>query len=224
MKKILIMASLSSLLFFSCKGGEKQQENQQPEQAQQAEPEKKEPVLAFNPDSLGTEPEFDIVTSMGTIRIKLYEDTPKHKNNFIRLASIKYYDGILFHRVIPGFMIQTGDHYTKDNPDRPDVFGTGSPGYTVPAEILPNHKHKKGALAAARKGDKANPEKASSGSQFYIVQDARACAQLDGDYTVFGETVSGLDVVDKIASVKTGARKRDLPDTDIKIISILPVK
>ena len=190
----------------------------------QAEPEKTQPELAFNPDSLGTEPQFDIVTSMGTIRIKLYEDTPKHKKNFIRLASLKYYDGILFHRVIPGFMIQTGDPFTKDYPDRADAFGTGGPGYTIPAEILPNHKHKKGALAAARKGDRANPEKASSGSQFYIVQDPRACAQLDGDYTVFGETVSGLDVVDKIASVKTGAKKQDLPNTDIKIISILPVK
>ncbi|MBR5073776.1 MAG: peptidylprolyl isomerase [Bacteroidales bacterium] len=220
-----MIASLCSFLFFSCKGGEKTEETtQQANPEQQAEPEKTQPELAFNPDSLGTEPEFDIVTSMGTIRIKLYEDTPKHKKNFIRLASLKYYDGILFHRVIPGFMIQTGDHYTKDNPDRYDIFGTGSPGYTIPAEILPNHKHKKGALAAARKGDRANPEKASSGSQFYIVQDARACAQLDGDYTVFGETVSGLDVVDKIASVKTGAKKQDLPNTDIKIISILPVK
>lgn len=224
MKKIFMIASLCSFLFFSCKGGEKTEETPQQGTEQQAEPEKTQPQLAFNPDSLGTEPEFDIVTSMGTIRIKLYEDTPKHKKNFIRLASLKYYDGILFHRVIPGFMIQTGDHFTKDNPDRPDVFGTGGPGYTIPAEILPNHKHKKGALAAARKGDRANPEKASSGSQFYIVQDARACAQLDGEYTVFGETVSGLDVVDKIASVKTGAKKQDLPNTDIKIISILPVK
>ena len=220
-----MIASLCSFLFFSCKGGENTEENtQQANPEQQAEPEKQQPELAFNPDSLGTEPQFDIVTSMGTIRIKLYEDTPKHKKNFIRLASLKYYDGILFHRVIPGFMIQTGDPFTKDYPDRADAFGTGGPGYTIPAEILPNHKHKKGALAAARKGDRANPEKASSGSQFYIVQDPRACAQLDGDYTVFGETVSGLDVVDKIASVKTGAKKQDLPNTDIKIISILPVK
>jgi peptidyl-prolyl cis-trans isomerase B (cyclophilin B) len=230
MKKLFIMASLCSLFLFSCKGGEKTEDNsQQANPEQQAEPEKKQPELAFNPDSLGTEPQFDIVTSMGTIRIKLYEDTPKHKKNFIRLASLKYYDGILFHRVIPGFMIQTGDHFTKDNPDRPDVFGTGGPGYTIPAEIKGEdgktlHLHKKGALAAARKGDRANPEKASSGSQFYIVQDARACAQLDGDYTVFGETVSGLDVVDKISAVATGARKQDLPNTDIKIISILPVK
>ena len=222
---IFMIASLCSFLFFSCKGGENTEENtQQANPEQQAEPEKQQPELAFNPDSLGTEPQFDIVTSMGTIRIKLYEDTPKHKKNFIRLASLKYYDGILFHRVIPGFMIQTGDPFTKDYPDRADAFGTGGPGYTIPAEILPNHKHKKGALAAARKGDRANPEKASSGSQFYIVQDPRACAQLDGDYTVFGETVSGLDVVDKIASVKTGAKKQDLPNTDIKIISILPVK
>ncbi|MBP5693251.1 MAG: peptidylprolyl isomerase [Bacteroidales bacterium] len=230
MKKIFILASLLSLLLFSCKNGENNQEGQDQQQAaaQQAEPEKKEePKLAFNPDSLGTEPQFDIVTSMGTIRVKLYEDTPKHKKNFIRLAANKYYDGITFHRVINHFMIQTGDPYTRDYPDRADVFGTGGPGYTVPAEIKDDagktlHLHKKGALAAARKGDRANPEKASSGSQFYIVQDANACKQLDGDYTVFGETVSGLDIVDKIASVKTGAKDRPL--TDIKIISILPVK
>ena len=223
------MFSLLSFVFFSCKGGENTEQNnqQQAQTQQQSEPAK--PELAFNPDSLGTEPQFDIVTSMGTIRIKLYEDTPKHKKNFIRLASEKYYDGITFHRVIRNFMIQTGDPYTKDYPDRADVFGTGGPGYTIPAEIKGAdgktlHLHKKGALAAARKGDKANPEKASSGSQFYIVQDAGACAQLNGDYTVFGETVSGLDVVDKIASVPTGAKKRDLPNTDITIISILPVK
>lgn len=228
MKKLFIVASLCSFILFSCKGGEKTEENnQQPASGQQAEPEKKQPELAFNPDSLGTEPQFDIVTTMGTIRVKLYEDTPKHKKNFIRLASVKYYDGITFHRVIRNFMIQTGDPYTRDYPDRPDVFGTGGPGYTIPAEIKGEdgktlHLHKKGALAAARKGDRANPEKASSGSQFYIVHDADACKQLDGDYTVFGETVSGLDVVDKIASVATGAKDR--PTTDIKIISVLPVK
>ena len=93
--------------------------------------------------------------------------------------------------------------------------GKGADGKTL-------HLHKKGALAAARKSDRANPEKASSGSQFYIVQDANSCKQLDGDYTVFGETVSGLDIVDKIASVKTV--EKDRPVTDIKIISILPVK
>ncbi len=222
--KIFLIAAAFSFLFFACKGGEKEAQNQNPQPVQQPEPEKKQPELAFNPDSLGAEPQFDIVTSMGTIRIKLYEDTPKHKANFIRLASQKYYNDITFHRVIRNFMIQTGDPYTRDYPDRTDIFGTGGPGYTVAAEIVPAHKHKKGALAAARKGDAANPERASSGSQFYIVHDANACAQLDGAYTVFGETISGLDVVDKIATVRTGARKRDLPDSDIKIISILPVK
>lgn len=228
MKKLFIMASLCSLFLFSCKGGEgNQNEQTQQDAQQQAEPEKKQPELAFNPDSLGTEPQFDIVTTMGTIRVKLYEDTPKHKKNFIRLAANKYYDGITFHRVINHFMIQTGDPYTRDYPDRTDVFGQGGPGYTIPAEIKGAdgktlHLHKKGALAAARKSDRANPEKASSGSQFYIVQDANSCKQLDGDYTVFGETVSGLDIVDKIASVKTV--EKDRPVTDIKIISILPVK
>ena len=231
MKQIFMLAAACSFVLFSCKGGDKtQQEQPEQPQAQEAETEKNaEPELAFNPDSLGAEPQFDIVTTMGTIRVKLYEDTPKHKKNFIRLASVKFYNDITFHRVIRGFMIQTGDPYTRSYPDRIDVFGTGGPGYTIPAEMRsedgkPLHLHKKGALAAARKGDMSNPEKASSGSQFYIVQDAAACKQLDGDYTVFGETVSGLDVVDKIASVATGARKRDLPNTDIKIISILPVK
>ena len=166
-------------------------------------------------------------TTAGDIVVRLYDDTPGHRDNFLQNVRDSLYNGVTFHRVIRNFMIQTGDPYTRDYPDRPDVFGTGGPGYTVPAEIKGEdgktlHLHKKGALAAARKGDRANPEKASSGSQFYIVQDAGACKQLDGDYTVFGETVSGLDVVDKIASVATGAKDR--PVNDIKIISILPVK
>ena len=149
--------------------------------------------------------------------MKLYKKTPKHRDNFAKLALSGFYDGILFHRVIKGFMIQTGDPLTKDlaNSAR---FGTGGPGYTVPAEFVKEYKHKKGALAAARRGDAANPLKESSGSQFYIVQDPNTCAQLDGAYTVFGETISGLDVVDKIASVETNAR--DCPLSEVKIIKI----
>ena len=166
---------------------------------------------------LAEEPVFDIVTNYGTIKIKLYKDTPRHRENFAKLALSGYYDGLLFHRVINGFMIQGGDPLTKD-PANADRFGTGGPGYTVPAEILPQYRHKKGALAAARRGDAANPMKESSGSQFYIVQDEKTCAQLDGQYTVFGETIEGLDVIDKIAAVETDLRDR--PVGQVKIVSI----
>lgn len=166
---------------------------------------------------LAEEPIFDIVTNYGVIKIKLYKDTPLHKANFAKLALSGFYDGLLFHRVINGFMIQGGDPLTKD-PANADRFGTGGPGYTVPAEILPQYRHKKGALAAARRGDAANPMKESSGSQFYIVQNEQTCAQLDGQYTVFGETIEGLDVIDKIAAVETD--RRDRPVSQVKIVSI----
>ena len=167
--------------------------------------------------NLPAEPVFDIITSMGVIKIKLYADTPKHRENFAKLALEKYYDGILFHRVIDGFMIQAGDPLTKDANNKPR-FGTGGPDYTIPAEFVPAHNHKKGALAAARRGDAVNPYKESSGSQFYLVQDERNCAQLDGEYTVFGETIEGIDVIDKIAAVETD--RRDCPLQDVKIITI----
>ena len=117
-------------------------------------------------------------------------------------------------------MIQTGDPLTKD-PANKSFYGTGGPGYTIPAEILPNHTHKKGALAAARKGDTANPQRESSGSQFYIVHNPDECSSLDGKYTVFGETLDGFDVIDRIASAKTDSR--DCPVNDIRIISIMPI-
>ena len=167
--------------------------------------------------TLPEEPVFDIITSMGVIKVRLYSGTPRHRENFATLALGKYYDGLLFHRVIDGFMIQTGDPLTKD-PANKSRFGTGGPDYTVPAEFVPEYKHKKGALAAARRGDAANPMKESSGSQFYIVQDPVACAALDGDYTVFGETIEGLDVIDAIAAVATD--NRDCPLQDVKIITI----
>lgn len=166
---------------------------------------------------LPEEPVFDIVTNMGTIKVRLYSDTPKHRENFAKLALTGYYDKVLFHRVIKGFMIQAGDPLSKD-PENRARFGTGGPDYTIPAEFVPEHNHKKGALAAARRGDAVNPYRESSGSQFYIVQDAGACAQLDGQYTVFGETISGFDVIDKISSVETDMR--DCPLNDVKIITI----
>lgn len=166
---------------------------------------------------LEEEPIFDIQTNLGMIKVKLYSKTPKHKANFEKLALSGFYDGILFHRVIDGFMIQGGDPNTKDT-TLVEKYGQGGPGYTIPAEIIPDYRHKKGALAAARRGDAANPERESSGSQFYLVQSEETCAQLDGAYTVFGETVEGLDVIDRIAKVATD--RRDRPISDVRIISI----
>lgn len=166
---------------------------------------------------LEEEPVFIIETNLGAIKVKLYSKTPKHRANFEKLALSGFYDGLLFHRVINGFMIQGGDPYTKDT-TMVEKYGQGGPGYTVPAEFVPEYRHKKGALAAARRGDAANPQRESSGSQFYIVQDEDACAQLDGAYTVFGETVDGLNVIDKIAQVATD--RRDRPVSDVRIISV----
>ena len=178
-----------------------------------------------------------IKTNMGTIKAKLYNDTPLHRDNFIKLVNEGWYNGSPFHRVIKDFMIQGGQN----------ANGQLDPGYTIPAEFKDNHFHKKGALAAARQGDQVNPKKASSGSQFYIVQgkvyDERTLdmfetrmgkvfsarqrqayqtvggtPHLDGDYTVFGEVIEGLDVVDKIAAVETG--RMDVPIKPVIINSV----
>jgi len=169
--------------------------------------------------TLPEEPVFDIVTNLGTITVKLYSKTPKHRDNFEKLALTGYYNGLLFHRVINGFMIQGGDPFTRDTSAAAVAkYGQGGPGYTIPAEFVPEYKHKKGALAAARRGDVANPMKESSGSQFYIVQDEKACAQLDGAYTVYGETIKGFDIIDRIAQVATD--NRDKPVMPVKIIKV----
>ena len=166
------------------------------------------------------EPEFEMVTSLGTMKIKLYSKTPKHRENFTKLVAEKYYDGMRFHRVIEGFMIQGGDPYSRDTAQI-DLWGQGGPGYTVPAEFVNEYWHKKGALAAARKGDMANPTKASSGSQFYIVHDENACLHLDGQYSIFGEVIDGLNIIDKIAVVPTDMYDR--PYEDVIIQTIKPV-
>ena len=171
-------------------------------------------------------------TTFGDITVALYDDTPQHKANFIKLVNDKFYDGVLFHRIIKGFMIQGGDPNSK-TAKAGQRLGDGDVGYTIPAEFKENHFHKKGALCAARQGDQVNPKKASSGSQFYIVQGTvfddkkldyyeerlgkifsatqrqayktvGGTPHLDGDYTVFGEVTEGLEIVDKIAAVKTG--------------------
>jgi peptidyl-prolyl cis-trans isomerase A (cyclophilin A) len=154
-----------------------------------------------------------IHTEFGDIVLLLYNETPKHKQNFLELAKSGYYDGTTFHRIMDGFMIQGGDPNSKDEDVTND--GTGGPGFTIEAEFNPNLSHVKGALAAARQPDNVNPEKASSGSQFYIVENDDGAHFLDGDYTVFGQTISGLDVVEKIAVQPKDARNRPL--TDIKM-------
>ncbi len=249
----------------------------------------------------GTETMVKIETNMGTMTVKLYDETPKHRDNFIKLAKEGFYNGLLFHRVIPNFMIQGGDPESKNAPTGTHL-GSGGPGYTIPAEFNSKLIHKKGALSAARLGDQQNPEKESSGSQFYIVQGEKMNAQqldqlegnlkngklnqyireyafkpenkalltkldslqqagnqdelnkileeisvivekeypmdeykftaeqreiystiggtpfLDREYTVFGEVIEGLDIIDKIALIKTAPGDR--PIEDIKIISV----
>ena len=166
---------------------------------------------------MNQEPEFDIITSKGTMRVKLYSKTPKHRDNFVKLVKENYYDGVRFHRVIEGFMIQTGDPFSRDT-TLINKWGQGGPDYTIPAEFVSEYWHKKGALAAARKGDMANPTKASSGSQFYIVHDENACLHLDGQYSIFGEVIDGLNIIDKIAIVPTDMYDRPYEDVIIKTI------
>lgn len=154
-----------------------------------------------------------IHTNQGDIYIILYDETPQHKANFLKLAKEGYYDGTTFHRVIDDFMIQGGDPNSKDND--PNNDGSGGPGYTIPAEFVQKLTHVKGAVAAARQGDRVNPKKASSGSQFYIVENDEGTHFLDTQYTVFGQVIKGLDVVEKIAKVKKD--RRDRPMEDIKM-------
>jgi cyclophilin family peptidyl-prolyl cis-trans isomerase len=135
-----------------------------------------------------------ISTTFGDMYIYLYDATPQHKANFLKLAKEKFFDGTTFHRIIKNFVIQGGDPNSKDAD--PNNDGEGGPGYMIPAEINPNIKHKYGAVGAARDN---NPEKKSNGSQFYIVVNKNGVSHLDGNYTVFGEVVAGMDVAEKIA-------------------------
>ena len=166
---------------------------------------------------LREEPEFEMVTSHGTMKLRLYSKTPLHRDNFVKLANEGYYDGLRFHRVIDGFMIQGGDPFSRDTA-MINSWGTGGPNYTIPAEFVGEYHHKKGAIAAARKGDMANPKKSSSGSQFYIVQDEFGCSHLDGQYTVYGEVFDGIEVIDRIAATPTDYNNR--PFDDVMIISV----
>jgi Peptidyl-prolyl cis-trans isomerase (rotamase) - cyclophilin family len=222
---------LSIITLYSC-SSQKKIESEQKETAKSATTETKKDKMT----------QILIKTSMGDITIALYNETPLHRDNFIKLVKESYYDGVLFHRIIKGFMIQTGDPDSKTA--KPGQrLGMGGPAERIPAEFVPTLYHKRGAVAAARDN---NPAKASSGSQFYIVdgdvfpQDklnmiaARTgktfspeqvqayttiggAPFLDGDYTVFGEVVSGMEVVDKIAAQEKDGNDRPLQD--IKIIS-----
>jgi len=150
-------------------------------------------------------------TSMGNITIELYpNDAPKHVANFKKLVDSKFYEGTLFHRVIPGFMIQGGDPNSKGN-DKTSM-GQGGPGYTIPAEI--KLKHEKGSLAGARLGDQQNPYRESSGSQFYIV--TGNASHLDGQYTVYGKVIKGYEIADKIQNVKRDERDNPMDKVIIK--------
>lgn len=215
MKKLLGLCLIGLVLAAGCKGRGGKKGNAEVAPADTT-------AAAVAMSSLPEEPVYDIVTNMGTIRVKLYKDTPRHNANFQKLALSGYYDSLLFHRVINHFMIQGGDPFTRDT-SKVEQWGEGGPGYTLPAEMRdsdgnPLHRHKKGALAAARRGDFANPYKESSGSQFYLVQDPDNCVHLDGEYTVFGETVAGLNVIDKIAALPTD--RRDRPVQEVRILKI----
>ena len=219
MKKIVFILLAIGLLAFSCKtrSGETVTVDLTPQDSLAAT------KAAL---TLPEEPVFDIVTTEGTIRVRLFKDTPLHRDNFSKLALAGYYDNLLFHRVINGFMIQGGDPFTRDT-SLVDRWGEGGPSYTIKAEMRdadgnPLHRHVKGALAAARQGDLANPFKESSGSQFYLVQDPEHCVHLDGEYTVFGETIAGLHVIDKIAAQPTD--HLDRPLKEIRILSVKPNK
>jgi len=190
-----------------------------------------------------------ISTEYGDIKVVLFNETPKHRDNFIKLVKEGFYDDLLFHRVMNTFMIQGGDPNSKEAVEGA-ALGNGGPGYTIPAEFNSKFIHKKGVLAAARQPDQVNPNKESSGSQFYIMQGEKHSREkvdkltsqrnkrrktpityteeqykiyetiggkphLDMDYTIFGEVIEGLDVIDKIAAVEVDRRNR--PKKDIKM-------
>jgi cyclophilin family peptidyl-prolyl cis-trans isomerase len=159
---------------------------------------------------------FVIHTEFGDMKGILYNETPKHRDNFVKLAKSGFYDGLLFHRVINGFMIQGGDPTSK-NAKAGQQLGGGDLGYTIPAEFNAALKHKRGALAAARTGDQVNPAKASSGSQFYIVQPEKGTHFLDMNYTVYGEITEGFDVIDKISLAQKDQNDRPLKDIKMTV-------
>jgi len=203
------------------------------------------PVTPAQPIANKAPVRIRLITDSGVMIIRLYDSTPLHRDNFAKLVRQHYFDSLMFHRVIRDFMIQGGDPDSKNAPPGVEL-GNGGPGYTIPAEFDTSLFHKKGVIAAAREGDAVNPLKASSGSQFYIVQgrkysDAEMNAIenaknirisenhrlvyrtvggtpfLDMNYTVFGEVESGIEVVDKIAAAAKDLNNRPLQDIRMKI-------
>lgn len=279
MKKVILLLTVAACCIMACTGNQQKKTNMETDNATLVR----------------------LETTLGNITVKLYNETPKHRDNFIKLVKEGVYDSLLFHRVIKNFMVQAGDPDSKNANDTASL-GYGDVGYTVPAEFNPSLFHKKGALAAARQGDDVNPEKASSGSQFYIVTgkkysqaqlinmenqinearldtafnvlarkhmkeiykmrkagdnegllelqdtlEAQARAEvakeprfrftkqqidayttlggtphLDGNYTVFGEVVDGMNVVDQIETAKTNGADRPL--TNIRILKAVVVE
>ena len=227
----LFLTILTLIALLSCSGFLFAQDNEQPEEEIM-----KDPIVKMH-------------TNYGDITIKLYNDTPQHRDNFLKLVEECFYDSTLFHRVIAGFMIQAGDPDSKNAVPKKQL-GAGGPGYTVPAEFRKDLIHKNGALAAARQGDQVNPQKRSSGSQFYIVvgrpwtEDEMIMVQqktgikytdeqkkiyetiggypfLDREYTVYGEVIEGLDVVDAISVADTNPADRPLQDIVIESVEIV---
>jgi cyclophilin family peptidyl-prolyl cis-trans isomerase len=170
------------------------------------------PVLAAKGPKLSKKDEVVTVsTSLGVFRLILFNDTPLHRANFLQKAKKGFYNGTSFHRVIPQFMVQGGDPNSKD--DDPTNDGQGPPNEpTIAAELAAGHKHDYGAVAAARQGDFVNPQRASSSSQFYVVENHQGTHFLDGQYTVFGQVIQGQEVIDKIAALPKDGRDRPLTD------------
>jgi cyclophilin family peptidyl-prolyl cis-trans isomerase len=164
-----------------------------------------------------------IQTNFGEIVVYLYNQTPIHKANFLNLSKNGFFEGITFHRVLEGFVIQGGDPNTKNGADSTKI-GRGSFGEDLKAEFVENLKHDRGALAAARKDDALNPEKRSSSSQFYIVQAKDGAHHLDGNYTVFGKVLKGMEVVDEIASQEVGKHGKPTTPIRMKVTAILMKK
>lgn len=173
------------------------------------------PALAQPKNSSKYEELVTLTTDFGEIVIVLSDKTPVHKQNFLKLAKKGFYDGTTFHRIIDGFMIQGGDPNSHDS--IPGNEGAGGPGYTLPAEFDSTLSHVYGAVAAARLGDAMNPQKKSNGSQFYIVENKEGSHFLDKNYTVFGQVIKGMDVVETIAEQDKNPRDKPLKDIPMKM-------
>lgn len=155
-----------------------------------------------------------INTEYGKIKLILFDDTPLHKENFVNLAEEGVYDHIIFHRVINHFMIQSGDYTTRNEPINYDPRIIQDP---IKEEILPHHLHVHGAIGTARRGDNVNPERKSNSTQFYIIQNRKGAHHLDNKYTVFGQVMSGFEVLDSVAMQPTSERDRPLKNIRINV-------